>query len=106
MPRMPSTVVPNQPPAQVAVRGQVAPKIVRVDSFHIAGHIYAAHRLARIEVFLTLHAESFRAGFAPRVVVDKLFPDLTFFGQFSSHRYSCVAYLLLDIESYAEYCAN
>jgi len=27
-----------------------------VDSFHIAGHIYAAHRLARIEVFLTSDA--------------------------------------------------
>ena len=58
---------------------------------YTSGHIYAAHRPAGIEVFLTPHAGSFRARFAPRVVVDELFPDLTFLVQF---RARCILSLI------------
>jgi hypothetical protein len=77
-------------------RAQVVPKIVRVDRFHVAGHVYPAYRLAEIEVFLTPYAGSFSEWFAPRVVIDKLFPNLTFFRHFPP------VLSALDIESYPE----
>src|ERR1035441_4549136 len=85
------TVIPYQPPAQVAVRGQVAPDIIGVDSFHVTRHINTAYQFGHIEVFLALHAESFCPRFSPRVVVDKLFPDLTFLVQFRT-RCICFGY--------------
>ena len=77
-----STIVTNKEPAEVAFRAREAAKIIRVDSFHISGHVCAACWLARIEVLLTPHTEPPRAGFAPRIVVDELFPYPTFLAQF------------------------